>query len=330
MARTRGVAADQLTRPEGATRGAPTAPARRPVRARSELRAGALAAWMNLLPLAALLLVVAYPVFYAGWLAFHRVSLRELRSGEMPFVGLANFVRLLEDDVFWLSLRQTFVFVGASVALEVVLGLAIALVINDRRVALSRLTRLLILLPWAVPPIVNGLLWSFVFNAQYGYLNRTLHALGLIQEYVNWLGDPRLALGAVIVAYVWRTTPFNILLYHAALQGIPQEIYEAARVDGASAWQSFRTITLPLLRPVIAVTLILRTAFGFTVFDEILAITQGGPGNSTWVAAWYTYRTAFQPPFNIGLGAAAAWALTLVVGLAALAYVRFVYRRVEY
>jgi multiple sugar transport system permease protein len=178
--------------------------------------------------------------------------------------------------------------------------------------------------------VVNGLLWSFIVNAQFGYLNRALYKLGLITDYVNWLGHPWLAMGAVVAAYVWRTTPFNILLYHAALQGIPAQVYEAAAVDGASPGQSLRLITLPLLRPVVAVTLILRTTFSFMVFDEILAITQGGPGNDTWVAAWYTYRRAFQPPFDIGLGAASAWVLAVMVGLAALAYVRLVYRRVEY
>jgi multiple sugar transport system permease protein len=147
---------------------------------------------------------------------------------------------------------------------------------------------------------------------------------------VNWLGQPRLAMAIVIAAYVWRTAPFNILLYHAAIQGIPAEIYEAAAVDGASPWQSLWRLTLPLLRPIVAVTLILRTTFGFMVFDEILAITQGGPGNDTWVAAWYTYRVAFQPPFNIGLGAASAWVLAIIIGLAALVYVRLVYRRLEY
>ena len=258
------------------------------------------------------------------------MSIRQLRSGELPFAGLANFARLSEDPLFWLSLRHTLVFVAASVVLEVVIGLAIALVISDERVWLSRLTRFLILIPWAVPPVVNGLLWSFIVNAQFGYLNRALYKLGLITDYVNWLGHPWLAMGAVVAAYVWRTTPFNILLYHAALQGIPAQVYEAAAVDGASPGQSLRLITLPLLRPVVAVTLILRTTFSFMVFDEILAITQGGPGNDTWVAAWYTYRRAFQPPFDIGLGAASAWVLAVMVGLAALAYVRLVYRRVEY
>jgi len=295
-----------------------------------EVSAPRLVLILNLPTLAALVLVLAYPIGFAGYLSLHEVSIRHLRSGEFPWAGLANFARLFQDEIFWLSLRHTLVFVAASVFLEVVIGLVIALTISDERVWLSRLTRLLILIPWAVPPVVNGLLWSFIANAQYGYLNRVLHQLGLIGDYVNWLGHPQLAMSVVIVAYVWRTTPFNILLYHAALQGIPAEIYEAAAVDGASPWQSLWRLTLPLLRPIVAVTLILRTTFGFMVFDEILAITQGGPGNDTWVAAWYTYRTAFQPPFNIGLGAASAWVLALIIGLAAIAYVRLLYRRLEY
>jgi ABC-type sugar transport system permease subunit len=300
------------------------------MRRAGEAPAGRLALILNLPTLVALASVLAYPIAFAGYLSFHEVSIRQLRSGEFPFVGSANFVRLFQDEVFWLSLRHTLVFVAATVTLEVAIGLAVALTISDERVWISRVTRVLILIPWAVPPVVNGLLWSFIANAQYGYLNRTLHKLGLITDYVNWLGEPRLAMAVVVTAYVWRTTPFNILLYHAALQGIPAEVYEAAAVDGASAWQSLWRLTLPLLRPIVAVTLILRTTFSFTVFDEILAITQGGPGNDTWVAAWYTYRTAFQPPFNIGLGAASAWVLAVLIGLASLAYVRLVYRRLEY
>jgi multiple sugar transport system permease protein len=298
------------------------------VRAR-EPGAGALALLMNLPASLVLLLVLAWPVLYAGWLSLHEVSLRQLRTGELPFAGVANYARLFGDDVFWLALQHTVVFVAVSVALEVVIGLAIALVIDDERVQLSRVTRVLLLVPWGVPPVVNGLLWAFVFNAQYGYLNRTLLALGVIREPVNWLGDPSLAMMAVITAYVWRTTPFNILLYHAGLRGIPRDCYEAAAVDGASAWRRFWHISLPLLRPVVAVTLILRTTFAFMVFDEIFAITQGGPGNATWVAAWYTYRAAFQPPFNIGLGSASAWVMAVILGVAALAYARLVGRRLE-
>jgi ABC-type sugar transport system permease subunit len=298
------------------------------VRAR-EPGAGALALLLNLPASLVLLLVLAWPVLYAGWLSLHEVSLRQLRSGELPFAGLANYRRLFGDEVFWLALGHTVSFVAISVALELVLGLAIALVVDDERVALSRVSRVLLLVPWGVPPVVNGLLWSFVFHAQYGYLNRALLALGVVREPVNWLGDPTLAMGAVIVAYVWRTTPFNVLLYHAGLRGIPRDYYEAASVDGASAWRGFWHITLPLLRPIIAVTLVLRTVFGFMVFDEIFAITQGGPGNATWVAAWYTYRTAFQPPFNVGVGAASAWVLALILAGAGLAYARLVGRRLE-
>ena len=291
--------------------------------------AGALALLLNVPASLVLLLVLAWPVLYAGWLSLHEVSLRQLRTGELPFVGLANYARLFRDDVFWLALQHTVVFVGISVLLELVIGLAIALVIDDERVPLSRVTRVLLLVPWGVPPVVNGLLWSFVFHAQYGYLNRALLALGVVREPVNWLGDPSLAMGAVIVAYVWRTTPFNVLLYHAGLRSIPRDYYEAASVDGASGWRGFWHITLPLLRPIIAVTLVLRTVFGFMVFDEIFAITQGGPGNATWVVAWYTYRAAFQPPFNIGLGSASAWVMALILAVAGLAYVRLLGRRLE-
>ena len=294
-----------------------------------EPTAGALALVLNLPSGLCLLLILAWPVLYAGWLSLHEVSLRQLRTGRFPFTGLDNYTRLFADEVFWLALSHTVVFVAASVALEVVLALAIALVIDDDRVAVARVTRALLLVPWGVPPVVNGLLWSFIFNAQYGYLNRTLLALGVVAEPVNWLGDARLAMGAVIVAYVWRTTPFNILLYHAGLRGIPRDYYEAAQVDGATGWRVFWHVTLPLLRPIIAVSLILRTTFAFMVFDEIFAITQGGPGNATWVAAWYTYRTAFQPPFNVGLGAASAWVMALILAAAALLYARLVGRRLE-
>jgi multiple sugar transport system permease protein len=277
------------------------APAKRRWR-HGELGEGRLAFLLNAPSVVFLLMIIAYPLLYALYLAFHKVGVRELRTGEMPYVGWQNFVALFGDDLFWLSLKQTFIFVGTSVALELTLGLCIALVIDEQRVLLSRVTRLLILLPWAIPPIVNGLLWSFIYNSQYGYLNVVLYKLGLISEFAQWLGDPNLALFAVIIPYVWRTTPFAVLLFHAALQGIPEELYEAAEVDGANAWSRFLRISLPLVSPTIAVVLVLRTTFAFMVFDEIFALTQGGPGNATWVTAWYTYRAAFQPRLRSAWG----------------------------
>jgi ABC-type molybdate transport system permease subunit len=177
------------------------------------------------------------------------------------------------------------------------------------------------LLPYAVPPIANGLIWSFIYNFKFGFLNRVLLTTGVISEPVNWAGNADTALIAVAIPYIWRTLPFAVLLVYAALQGINRDLYEAAAVDGASAWRRFWHITLPLLRPIIVVILILRTSFAFAVFEEVLAITQGGPGDATWVSAWYGYKVSFAPPFNIGMGAASAYVLALIVGLFAIAYV---------
>ena len=152
---------------------------------------------------------------------------------------------------------------------------------------------------------------------------------GLISKPVNWIGDPNTALFALTVPYIWRTLPFAVLLVHAALQGINPELFEAASVDGAGAFTRFRHITLPLLVPILVVLLVLRTSFAFVVFEEVLAITQGGPGDATWVAVWYSYKRSFAPPFDIGIGAASAYVLALIIGALALAYVTMIYRRIE-
>jgi multiple sugar transport system permease protein len=288
-----------------------------------------LALAMNGPSLVILALVLAYPIYYAGFLSFHKVGMVQLRRGIFPFSGWDNYLRLFDDHLFWLALKNTFIFTGITVTAEVVLAIAIALLINQSGIWTSRFTRFLILLPYAIPPIANGLIWSFMYSFQFGFLNRILFSIGAIDEPINWAGNPDTALYAVTVPYIWRTLPFAILLVHAALQGIPRELYEAAAVDGGSAWTRFWHITLPMLRPIIVVILILRTSFAFAVFEEILAITQGGPGDATWVAAWYSYKLSFAPPFNIGGGAASAYVLALLVGAMAIIYVRFVYRRIE-
>jgi multiple sugar transport system permease protein len=296
-------------------------------RSRRELSPGKLALAMNAPSLLVMFLVLAYPIYYAGYLSFHKVGIGQMRKGEFPFYGLENYARLFSDPLFLLSLQNTFLFTAITVSAEIVLAVAIALLINQQDIWTSRVTRLLILLPYAIPPIANGLIWSFMYSFQFGFLNRILFTAGVIDQPVNWAGNPKTALYAITVPYIWRTLPFAILLVHAALQGIGKELYEAAAVDGASAWQRFRHITLPLLRPIIVVILVLRTSFAFAVFEEILAITQGGPGDATWVAAWYSYKVAFAPPFNIGEGAASAYVLAMIVSLLAIVYVRFIYRR---
>ena len=283
---------------------------------------------MNVPTMLTMALVLAYPIYYAAYLSLHKVGVGQLRTGTFPFVGVDNFTRLFFDPLFLLALKNTFVFTGITVAVELVLAVMIALLIDQQGVWTSRVTRVLILLPYAIPPIANGLIWAFIYNYQFGFLNRIVLTLGLSDEPLNWAGDPDTALYAVTVPYIWRTLPFAILLVHAALQSIPRDLHEAAAVDGATAWRRFWHVTLPLLTPVLVVILVLRTSFAFAVFEEILAITQGGPGDATWVAAWYSYKKAFAPPFDIGAGAASAWVLALIVGALALLYVRFVYRRI--
>jgi ABC-type sugar transport system permease subunit len=295
---------------------------------RREMRASHFAFFMNLPTLLCLGLVLAYPVVYAAYLSVHRVGLAQLRRGEFPFNGWENYSRVLEDPLFWVALKNTLIFTAITVSSEIVLAVLIALLINQTSVWTSRLTRFLILLPYAIPPIANGLIWAFLYSFQFGFLNRILFTAGLISEPVNWAGNPNTALYAVAVPYIWRTLPFAIILVHAALQGIPRELYEQASIDGANAWHRFRHITLPMLRQIIAIILILRTAFAFAVFEEILAITEGGPGDATWVAAWYSYKITFSPPNNFGMGSASAYILALMIGAIALVYMRFVYRRV--
>jgi multiple sugar transport system permease protein len=289
----------------------------------------ALSVAMNIPTLLTLALVLAYPIYYAAYLSFHKVSLAELRRGVFPFVGWANYERIFNDQLFLLALKNTLIFTGFSVTLEIVLAIAIALLIDQQHVWTSRITRFLILVPYAVPPIAGGLIWGFIYSFEYGFLNRILFTFGLSDTAVNWTGNPGTALFAVAVPYIWRTLPFAILLVHAALQGINAELYEAASVDGAGALGRFWHITLPLLRPIIVVILVLRTSFAFAVFDEVLAITQGGPGDATWVAAWYSYKKGFSPPFDIGVGAASAYVLAVIIGLIAIAYVGLIYRRVR-
>jgi len=283
---------------------------------------------MNVPTLLFLIFVLAYPVAYAGYLSVHKVGVAQLRRGEFPFNGWENYERVLEDPLFWIGIKNTLIFTAITVSSEIVLAVAIALLINQTSVWTSRITRLLILLPYAIPPICNGLIWSFLYSFQFGFLNRILFTTGLIDHPINWTGDPYTALYAVTVPYVWRTLPFAIILVHAALQGIPRELYEQAAIDGANAWHRFRQITWPMLQQMIAIILILRTAFAFAVFEEILAITQGGPGDATWVSAWYSYKITFAPPNNFGMGSASAFILALMIGAIAMVYMRFVYRRV--
>jgi len=265
--------------------------------------------------LALLALVTVYPVTYVVVLSLQR---------RMPifdisrFVGLDNYLFLLQDDRFWNALGNTAYFTALSVTVELLLGLAVALLM-ERRFRLKGIARAVILVPWAIPTVVSARMWEWIFNTDFGILN---YLTGLR---INWLGSPFWAMHAAVLVDVWKTTPFVAILLMAGLQAIPRDLYQAARVDGAGAWSIFRHVTLPLLRPVILVVLLFRTLDAFRVFDAVYVLTGGGPANTTETLSIYAYRVLFQT-LQFGYGSALAVTVFFFTGLISVGYIRLLTR----
>ncbi|MDC4224346.1 MAG: sugar ABC transporter permease [Candidatus Manganitrophus sp.] len=233
------------------------------------------------------------------------------------FVGLENYRFLAIDPRFWNSLGNTLYFTFLAVALELALGLAVALLL-DRAFPGRGWMRAIVLLPWAIPTVVSSRMWEWLYNVEFGLLNFLLMESGLTSGPINWLGDPFWAIHAAILIDIWKSAPFAAILLTAGLQTIPRELYLAARVDGAGAWGIFRHIILPSLRPVILVVLLFRTLDAFRVFDAIYVLTAGGPGNTTETLSIYIYKVLFQT-LQFGYGATLAVAMFLcVVGISLL------------
>ncbi len=271
--------------------------------------------------------VTIYPLLRSFWISIHKWNLLRPAEGH-PFIGLANYSYILNDPPFWDSLRITILFTVGAVVTEICLAIGIALLLN-REFRGRWLVRMLALLPWAVPSVVNGIMWKWILNPSYGALNGFLYSLGIIKDYVIWLGSPALALVMVILADVWKETPFIMLLVLAALQTIPKDLYEAARVDGANAWQTFSRITIPLIQPVLFVAIALRTIWALKSFDLIYTLTSGGPSSGTSVIGYYTYLKSFVS-LNLGRGAAVAYIMTAIVFVLIIIYQRMLYREVKY
>ena len=245
------------------------------------------------------------------------------------FIGLENYWNLLNDARFLNSLKVTTIFSLTSVILELILGIAIALVLNQRFKGRG-FVRALIILPWAIPSIVNAAMWQWIYNADYGALNALLTQLGLVDEYQIWLSSPILAMALIILSNVWKETPFTVLLVLAALQGIPGDLYEAAKVDGASAWQRFSHITLRMLIPIIMIIGFLQTLWGFQTFELVQIITGGGPASSTELLSLRIYAQTFRS-LRFGYGASIAYLTGLIILVPATFYIRSAYRSiVEY
>ncbi len=280
-------------------------------------------AWILLTPaLLLLLFVFAYPIARAFWLS---VFTRNLGTELQPvFSGLDNYVRMIGDGRFWQSLWTTSVFTTASVISELLLGLGIALVLNQAFFGRG-VVRTIAILPWALPTALIGLAWAWIFNDQFGVVNDILRRFGLIQTGINWLGDPTLAMIAVIFADIWKTTPFISILLLAGLQSISQDLYEAHSVDGATPWQNFYKITLPLLLPQILIAVLFRFAQAFGIFDLIAVMTGGGPGGATEVVSLYIYSTVMRY-LDFGYGAALV-VVTFLILVAAVAIASFLLNR---
>jgi len=283
-------------------------------------------AWLLMAPSLLILAgVMFWPVLWTFILSFFNVppGINQTRT----FVGLQNYITILQDPTFWQTIVRTFYFTAVSVTVELALGLAVAQLIHSRPWGWQFL-RFSLIIPWAVPTIVNGALWRWIYSADFGALNGLLMQLGLIKHYVPWLSLPNQAMNLVIVADVWHTMPFVALILQAALAGLPADLDEAAAVDGAGAWQRFWRIRVPLLRPAILVALIVRTVDAFRVFDIIYILTSGGPAYKTLTITFLTYLNSFAFGKQ-GIGAALSFLISAFTIGMALIYIRLLYRPEE-
>jgi multiple sugar transport system permease protein len=271
-----------------------------------------------------LLFLLSYPLVSSIWLGFHSKHL--IRPGT-HWNGLGNYVEIFQEEQFWRSVEFGVIFTFVSVGLQLVVGLGLALLLNEDLKG-QGVARGLFILPFAVPVIVSAYLWRWMLNNVYGILNWIVMWLGLIDKPLLWLGNVELARVAVILVNVWRGYPFVMIVLLAALQGIPEGLYEAAKVDGASAWQRFRYVTLPGIKMAVAIVIILRTMWIFNFFDLIWLLTGGGPARSTSILPIEIYLRSF---LDYRMGEAASMAVIEFLILAVLVAIlfKFLLRREE-
>ncbi len=276
--------------------------------------------YLTILPVLAVLTgILIYPLIQVLLMSFRAVDLGRPVPGE-PFIGLANYREMLHRPQFWQALRVTVVYTFSVVILTGVGGLAVAQLLNARFRGRA-LARALLILPWALPPVVTGLVWSWMFDFQFGVVNHGLRLLHLVDKNVNWMVNPDLALPAVIVATAWKHLPLATIILLAGLQSISAELYEAAHIDGASALQRYRYVTLAGLRPVLGLLLLLETLWNFKNFTYIYMMTGGGPARSTESLVVSVYFEAFQF-YKFGYAAALGAIILLICVAITLVYLR--------
>jgi len=262
-----------------------------------------LAMWFMLPAAAFLILFLAYPLFLGVWLSF--TDARIGRGG--IFIGAENYQWLWDDSVFWLSIFNTLLYTLVASAIKFAIGLYLALLLN-RHMPFKAMIRAAVLIPFIVPTVLSAIAFWWIYDSQFSIISWSLTKLGLINGYINFLGDPNWARGSVIFANIWRGVPFVAITLLAGLQTVSPSLYEAATLDGATNWQRFRFITYPLLTPIIAVVMTFSVLFTFTDFQLIWALTRGGPVNSTHLMATLSYQRGIISG-RLGEGAAVATAM---------------------
>jgi len=285
---------------------------------RKEMSQGALALIFSAPAVLIIAATILVPFGIAVFLSLHNWNLK--RPGRERFIGLENYADWLADSDFWGPLQTTFTFAIGAVVVIIIVSLLIALLLNEK-FAGRGILRALLLIPWAIPSVVNALLWKWLLNPQYGLVNAIAYDLGIITEYQNVLGSMPSVMIWLVIAYSWIHIPLATLLLLSGLQTIPDDIYESAIVDGASVWQRFLFITLPLLRPMLSIVIIFEMIFALQVFDIIFVLTAGGPADATNVLGWQIYTETFRK-LDFGAGSSIAMLLGgITLALAILFYV---------
>ncbi len=281
-------------------------------------------AYLMILPVFLLLAsVMIVPLFQTIWYSFHEYLVFE--GGALSFVGLQNYRDLLLDERFFNAMKNTLLFTVITVSFQLLFGFVIAMTLH-KAFAGRWIIRVAVLLPWALPTIINSLLFRWMFDANFGLINDLLLRMGIISNPVNWLISPLGANFTIYFTQTWKMSSYMGLILLAGLQSIPESLYESAKVDGAGKFRQFFSITLPLLRPSILIALIFRSLIALQVFDVVFAITQGGPGISTETMVYAIYMRTFRYT-EFGPGSAYSFVLTLLILVCGMLYIRALYRK---
>ncbi|MBT2659017.1 sugar ABC transporter permease [Bacillus sp. ISL-18] len=264
---------------------------------------------------------MVYPIIYNIIVSFQNLTILNLKTGG-TFIGLENYLEVIKSEKFGIALKNTFIYTGVCIVFQVVFGYLLAVFFNQQ-FPFRNFFRSIFLLAWMTPLVITGTLFKWLFDVDYGVINELLLNFHFIDKPVNWLGQESTALAAVIVTNIWIGIPFNMILILSALQALPLDVYEAAKIDGANRFQTFRKITLPLLKPTLFVILVLGIIYTFKVFDIILVMTGGGPVNATQVLPFFGYEQAFVN-FNFGASGAVATIILVILMCFSLVYLYLV------